>query len=94
MKAGWAKFRNLSLTYTVPGGWAESIGASRMSMTFAGENLGTLWRAESERFGHRWMDSEVLHQADSEISVPGLTAYQQEGWPQTRRYTFSLRITM
>ena len=95
MRAGWAKFRNLSVTYTVPGGWAERIGASRMSLTLAGENLGTLWRAERRKFGYRWMDSEQVDQRSGfGDETPGLSAYWQEGWPQTRRYTFSMRVTM
>lgn len=93
MNAGWAKFRNLSVTYTVPGDLAGRIGASRMSLTVAGENLGTLWRAESKKFGLRWMDSELVDQVEPD-GTPGLSAYSQEGWPQTRRYTVSLRITM
>ena len=35
------KFRELSLSYTVPGEWASKIGAQRGTITFAGRNLYT-----------------------------------------------------
>ncbi len=92
MNAGWAKLRNLSATYTFPQAWAAKIGASRMSLTFAAENLGTIWRAQKTSFGHRWMDPEQVDQEG--FTTNGLSEYHQEGWPQTRRFITNLRISM
>lgn len=91
MNAGWAKLRNLSLTYTVPPEFAQRMGVSRMLLTFAADNIATIWRAQESSFGHRWMDPE---QVDQTGVTRGLNPYRQEGWPQTRRFTTSLRITM
>ncbi len=39
--ASFAKFRELSATYTLPGEWSERFGAGRASITLAGRNLHT-----------------------------------------------------
>jgi TonB-linked SusC/RagA family outer membrane protein len=39
--ASFAKFRELSASYTLPGEWSQRFGASRASITLAGRNLHT-----------------------------------------------------
>jgi len=44
--AGFAKLREVSATYTLPGSWVGRFGASRGSLTLAGRNMMTLWTAQ------------------------------------------------
>ncbi len=91
MDAGFAKLRNLSATYTFPRGWTRKIGASRVSLTVAMENLATLWVGQRESFGHRITDPEVAQQTGG--ATQGLSAYHQEGWPSLRKFLTTLRVT-
>jgi hypothetical protein len=89
--AGFGKFRTLSATYTFPRAWARSFGASRLSLTLAGDNLGKLWGVETV-FGHKIMEIEQTQVAGG--TVNGLAGGTQgNAWPQNRRFTSTLRVT-
>jgi TonB-linked SusC/RagA family outer membrane protein len=93
MKAGFGKLRNLSLTYELPPRIAGLVGASRGSVTFTGANLATLWRAQSGTFGARSVDPEVRINNTNFFGDPNLTnGYNQESWPQFRRFLATVRL--
>jgi hypothetical protein len=93
MKAGFGKLRNLSLSYEVPQRWAGLLGASSGSVTLTGANLATLWRAQRGTFGARSIDSEVRINTSTFFNDPNLTnAYNQESWPQVRRFLATVRL--
>jgi TonB-linked SusC/RagA family outer membrane protein len=94
MKAGFGKIRNVSLTYDVPSNWAGSLGASRAAVTLTGANLGTIWRAQSRKFGALGQDPEVRNNAPNFYNDPNLSnGYTQESWPQFRRFLATVRFT-
>ncbi|GBD31624.1 TonB-dependent receptor SusC [bacterium HR33] len=88
---GFAKLRTVTLSYTLPSTWAQKIRASRASLIASFENLATLWVAQRESFGHRQMDPEVRWSVGG--TTQGLSAYNQEGFPQLKRFTVSARVT-
>jgi TonB-linked SusC/RagA family outer membrane protein len=85
--AGFAKLRELSLTYTFPAHWARKLGASRASLNVAGRNLGYLWRAQKTIFG------EPI--PDPEIRTPGsqLSGYVQTVLPPFTSVLATVRLT-
>jgi len=91
LSGDFAKLRTLSAQYRFPDGWANHLGVSRLAMTVAGENIATLWRPDSESFGHRSLDSERTRQTGGD--TPGLNAFNQERWPLGRRVTVTARVT-
>jgi hypothetical protein len=96
MKAGFGKIRNVSLTYELPVSWAASLGASRGSVTLTGANLGTIWRAQTRKFGALGQDPEV--RTNSATAYYGGDAnltngYTQESWPQFRRFLATVRFS-
>ena len=94
MKAGFGKLRNLSLTYDAPERWARILGASRASITLTGANLVTLWRAQDGTFGARSIDPEVRINSANFYGDPNLTnGYNQESWPQFRRFLATVRLS-
>ena len=86
----FAKLRSVSANYTLPDSWAQRLNASRVTLNFAANNLATLWVGQAEGFGVKQMDPEVAQQTGT---TRGLTAYNQEGWPQLRTFTTTLRLT-
>ena len=86
----FAKLRVVSANYTLPDSWAERLNASRVTLNVAANNLATLWVGQAEGFGVKQMDPEVAQQTGT---TRGLTAYNQEGWPQLRTFTTTLRLT-
>jgi len=91
--AGFAKLRTVSATYRLPPGLARKVGGSSASVTVAGENFATLWRAQDGTFGHRQVDPEVTQQLGS-TATRGLSPYHQYGFPQLRRFIMTLRLTL
>ncbi len=87
------KLRTLSATYNLPTQWARKIGAARAALTVAGENIATLWQAQTESFGHGIMGVERFHNSSSSSDTEGLSAFTQEGWPQNSRFITTLRVT-
>ena len=87
MKAGFAKLRTLSATYTLPSSIVGRVGASRGTFTLAGHNLARLWTAEDSKYGHRITDPEIGKEGTA------LDTYNQELWPQFTTITTSLRLS-
>ena len=79
--AEFIKFRELSLTYTLPASWTK-LGGSRWSFTLAGRNL-FVWTKYEGRG-----DPEVQFNPNSSF-----TMLDYASTPQTRRLSASLRVT-
>ena len=86
----FAKLRVVSANYTFPDEWASRLNASRVTLNVAANNLATLWVGQPDGFGVKQMDPEVGTQTGT---TRGLSAYNQEGWPQLRTITTTLRLT-
>ncbi|HEY2379316.1 MAG TPA: SusC/RagA family TonB-linked outer membrane protein [Gemmatimonadaceae bacterium] len=86
-KAGFAKLRELSATYTLSGRPLQRLGASGASISIAGRNLATLWRAQKDIFG------EII--ADPEIGIPSseLSNYVQSVVPPLAQFVATFRLT-
>lgn len=84
------KLRTVSASYTLPNSMAEMMWASRVALTASIDNVFTIWQKTTESFGHPVMDIERAHMHPSNF---GLNGYLQEGWPQTTRFTSTLRFT-
>jgi TonB-dependent SusC/RagA subfamily outer membrane receptor len=94
MKAGFGKLRNVSLTYTLPRRVARLVSASSGSVTLTGANLATLWIAQNGTFGQRTVDPEIRMNSSTFINDPNLTnGFNQESWPQYRRFLASIRLS-
>jgi hypothetical protein len=87
MKAGFGKLRTLSASYTLPGSFAARIGASRATITLAGQNVMRLWTARDEMYGHRVTDPEIGKEGTA------LDSFNQESWPQFTTITTSIRLS-
>ncbi|HET7321793.1 MAG TPA: TonB-dependent receptor [Longimicrobiaceae bacterium] len=87
-KADFVKFRNLSLTYTLPRGFSERFGSDRASITLAGQNLGFLYKP------YTGFDPETNFIG---INDPGAqwAGVRVDYWnqPMLRRITASLDVT-
>ena len=93
MKAGFGKLRNLSLSYEIPQRWAGVLGASSGSVTLTAANLAILWRAQQGTFGARSIDPEVRINSANFYGDNNLTnGYNQESWPQFRRFLATVRL--
>ncbi len=80
--ADFVKLRELSLTYDVPGDWAQRLRADRMSVTVSGRNLWT-WTDYFEGF-----DPEVSFWSQSNF-----TQLDYASLPTMRRWSVSSRVT-
>ncbi|MGQ0537329.1 MAG: TonB-dependent receptor domain-containing protein, partial [Gemmatimonadaceae bacterium] len=89
--AGFARLRTVSLTYDLPNSILRSLSSSRGSITFAGENLMFLWRAQEDAYGAEWIDSELLPNRSGDVT--GNFGYTQESWPQLMRFRTTVRFT-
>ena len=89
-RADFMKLRDVSLTFTVPGGWARRAGAESVNLVLAGRNLVT-WTDYSgldpEVNGYR---NNLERGAGSSSQFARVDAYPM---PQTRRVTFSVMAT-
>ena len=85
--AGFAKLREIALSYDVPERWLGSAGVSRASITVAGRNLATLWTEQDNSFGYPIPDPEVR--------TPGseLSNYVQTVLPPFSQINTTLRVT-
>ncbi len=81
-RADFIKFRELSLTYTLPASWSRFFQGSRWSVTLAGRNL-LVWTKYEGRG-----DPEVAFSPNSSF-----TLLDYGSTPQTRRLTGSVRLT-
>jgi hypothetical protein len=86
-KAGFAKLREISATYTLPARMARSFRASRASINVAARNVAYLWRAQREIYGQAIPDPE--------IRTPGaeLSAYVQTVLPPFAQLITTVRLT-
>ena len=57
--AGFARLRQVSAQYNLPTSFANRIGASRTSITLAGNNLWFLWQQTDHWYGMRVGDPEI-----------------------------------
>jgi len=81
-KADFIKFRELSLTYTLPSSWGSIFSSSRWSFTLSGRNL--------------WMWTKYEGYGDPEVqfnSTSTFTRLDYASTPQTRRLTASMRVS-
>jgi hypothetical protein len=85
--AGFAKLRELSATYTLSPGVGRRFGATNASISIAGRNLATVWRAQKDIFG------ELI--ADPEIGIPSseLSNYVQSVVPPLTQFVATFRLT-
>jgi hypothetical protein len=81
-KADYLKFRELSLTYSVPGEWTDFLPGSRWSVTLSGRNL-SLWTKYKGKG-----DPEVQFDPGSTFNI-----LDYASTPQTRRLSASARVT-
>ncbi|MEJ2206675.1 MAG: SusC/RagA family TonB-linked outer membrane protein [Gemmatimonadota bacterium] len=87
MKAGFAKLRTLSASYTLPESLIERLGSSRGTFTIAVQNPFRIWTQEDAKYGHRITDPEI----GKESSATDI--YNQESWPQFTTITTSIRLS-
>jgi hypothetical protein len=66
---GFAKLREVSLTYTVPQAVARRMGVSASTVTVAGRNLAMLWQAQKEIYGVKVLDPETRSQFDQAATI-------------------------
>lgn len=59
MNGGFAKLREVSLSYTLPSSIADRLRASRALVNLTGRNLATLWTAQNEVWGQPIPDPET-----------------------------------
>lgn len=87
MKAGFAKLRTLSASYSLPSMIVGRVGASRGTLTLAAHNPFRLWTAENEKYGHEITDPEIGRENSATDN------YNQELWPQFTTITTSIRLS-
>lgn len=87
MDGGFAKLREVSLTYTIPSSISERTPFSRASLTAAGRNLLTLWAATTEIYGDPV--------ADPEMRVPGsdLATHSATIIPPLSNFLLTMRLS-
>ncbi len=93
VKGDFAKLRRVSASYTLPLRWSQQFRAERATLTLSADNLWTIWVAQKEAFGVRILDPEARNSAPTSTQPGGLNAYNQEGWPQLRRFMATFRVT-
>ena len=87
--ADFAKLRRLSAKYHLPASWIESTGANNGSITLSAFNVGWIWRAQSDKFGLKTLDSEQRVMGTSN----GLQAVHHEGWPNNLHMKLAVSLT-
>ncbi len=85
--------RSVSVSHTFSPAMAARLGASRLNLTLSGQNLWKVWRATSETFGHKIVDSEIRDSGSTGTSPGGISAYTQDGFPIFKRFLATLRVT-
>lgn len=98
-KNGWAKLRELALTYTLADSMTEAVGASRASVTLGARNVWRIW-LEQQRAGDwcNWSQfgpdrCEIV--TDPEMSRPGYDFGNESGgdWPPLSSYSLRFNVT-
>jgi TonB-linked SusC/RagA family outer membrane protein len=85
--------RNVSLAYTIPQGFTDNLGADRITVTFSGQNLWRVWRAQTHGFGQPIVDSEIRTTGGGGGDPGGIAAYTQDGFPLFKRFLTTVRMT-
>jgi len=77
--ASFLKLREIGATWNIPSRYVERTGADRASITLAGRNLWTIWRAEPTIFGAPVPDPEIQRANDidtgSNSNVPPASSF-------------------
>lgn len=85
--SGFAKLREVSVTYSAAQSLASRLGASGLTLNLAGRNLATLWVAQQEIFGQNIPDPEVR------TPGAGLSAYVQTVVPPLAQLIMTARLS-
>jgi TonB-linked SusC/RagA family outer membrane protein len=88
-KADYLRWRELSLTYSVPSEFVERFGARRLSFTLAGRNLALLTKYDGVDPELNAIGRGGGANGLEENFLDGVEAF---GFPIPRRYSFSLRL--
>jgi TonB-linked SusC/RagA family outer membrane protein len=87
-KADFIKFRDVSISYSIPTEWTRRVGTERATFTLAGHNLGFLWKPH-----YTGPDPEVNFTG---VNDPGgqFAYIRVDSWtaPMTRRITASIDV--
>lgn len=87
MDAGFAKLREISLSYMLPENWIAQFGAERARLTLSGRNLATLWQATDQIYGRPVMDPEVR------LTSSEFSGYVQTVLPQMTQFFATVSVT-
>ena len=82
-----------SFAYELPERIASWVGAARGTITVSGENLATLWRAQTDAYGVGWVDPEISPNRSDAFGLGGFLGYIQESLPQSARIRTTVRLT-
>lgn len=99
VNGGFAKLRDVSLSYQLPEAWAQHFRASRASISLTAQNMATLWVAEDSKFGTKVVDPDIhasfsrATYANVNPATHGMEAYHQDQWPSFQRITLTLRAS-
>jgi hypothetical protein len=86
VRGGFAKLRELSLSYTVASSLAARLHATSATFTVAGRNLAILWQEQKDAFGFKVLDPELRNGFDNSGNVLNLA-------PPFTQLVTSLRVT-
>lgn len=87
MRAGFAKMRVLSATYSLPSSILGRFGGSDGTFTLSAHNPFRIWTQEKEKYGHEITDPEIGKESTA------VDVYNQELWPQLTTITASIRLS-
>jgi hypothetical protein len=92
-KAGFAKLREVSLSYNVPASVAERIGASAANIRIGARNVARLWLQQECAGDTRLMRCEL--QNDPEVTRGEYIFAGEDGggWPPIPQWTVRLGVT-
>jgi TonB-linked SusC/RagA family outer membrane protein len=86
-KAGFAKLRDINVTYSVPVAFAERFGFSRAQVNVGMRNVANLWVAQSHVERERAYDPEMSRPDENFGGEAG------GGWPPLSSVTVGLRVS-
>jgi hypothetical protein len=88
-KAGFARLREASLSYTLPQEWTRGLRIASAALTLSGRNLADLWIEQGEIFGMKLLDPET-RQGDE---TGELSNFVRSAIPQRTQILTTLRVT-
>ena len=89
-KAGFAKLREVALSYTIPGSLAERIGASSASIRVGARNIARLWIEQAKVYDEFMADPEMTRDQGGDYDFAGESG---GGWPPLAQWTARLNVT-